>query len=108
MAAVRDCVMVDIPRPSDRYEIHLESSSSWRAASSSIARWNWCRIGPDAILVERGTGYASLTLCFAAVASHKIGQTDALVEINLMHVPPRAAMVVEQRAEPRMAHRRRA
>src|SRR5258706_13376607 len=100
--------MVDIPRPSDRYEIHLESSSSWRAASSSIARWNWCRIGPDATLVERGTGYASLTLCFAAVATHKTDQADALVEINLMHVPPPEPLLMVQQAEPRMAHRRRA
>ena len=73
-----------------------------------MARWNWCRISPDAMLVERGTGYASLTLCYAAVAAHKTDQPDALVEINLMHVPPREPVQLVPQVEFRMAQRRSA
>ena len=73
-----------------------------------MARWNWCRISPDAMLVERGTGYASLNQCYAAVAAHKTDLDDALVEINLMHVPPPERLPAVQQAEPGMAQRRRA
>jgi hypothetical protein len=108
MAVVRNSLMVEMSHPSDRYEIYLEGAPSWRAASSSIARWNWCRISPDAVLVERGSGYASLPLCYAAVAIHNTDLPDALVEINLMHVPPPEPLPVVQQEEPQIAYRRRA
>lgn len=101
-------VMIDVPHHSDRYEIYLEGQPLWRATSSSMARWNWCRISPDAMLVERGTGYASLNQCYAAVAAHKTDLADALVEINLMHVPPREPVRLVPQVEPGMAQRRRA
>jgi hypothetical protein len=100
--------MVDVSHSDDRYEIYLEGPPGWRAASASVTRWNWCRIGPDSMLVERGTGYGSLPVCFAAVATHNTDQPDALVEINLMHVPPPEPIVVVEQAELRIARRRRA
>jgi hypothetical protein len=82
--------MAASPAPSLRYEVYLAGSPSWNEENLIAAIWNWCLLDADERIIERGTGYASMVMCFAAISLRQAAHGEAPVSINLMHVatPP--------------------